>query len=408
VVLRVFIIPSWCPTKDDPISGIFFVEQAEEMARMRPDWIIAFCGFDLSSSRFPWRLSRFPKFFKDCLINPRIKLHQTKSGIQRYDVWSPYLPRFGKIRKWQGNTDSLEKQIRPALVDFIKRFGKPDLIHARSVYPGGIAATKLGKEFGIPVGITEHLGPFPGKQLSLPNGSPIPLISQAYTDAKSHSADGTKLASQLISMRLASEVEVIPNFLPETYGSEIFDNHLSDSLFTFLSIGGPSYAKGTDILLMAFSLLNRNARLKIAGNSPEAAEFKKMAIELGIDNKIQWMGRVSRPDILKLLKQSSCFVLPSRGENFGVVYIEALAHGKPLIATRCGGPEDIVNSLNGLLVPMDDPVALASAMEDIYINIANYKHQDLRDDFLDRFSSKVIVNKIENWYLRLVNSNPAQ
>ena len=55
-------------------------------------------------------------------------------------------------------------------------------------------------------------------------------------------------------------------------------------------------------------------------------------------------------EIVKVYEECDCFVLPSAGETFGVVYVEAMAAGLPVIATRCGGPEDFVNEDNGILI----------------------------------------------------------
>ena len=396
--MRVFILPSWCPTQDQPLSGTFFVEQAEAIARLRPNWEIAFCSFDLSSSRVPWKINRIPRFLKDCFLKPRLNLTLTNSGLKKYEVWSAYFPRLGRVHKWEANTAVLAEQVRPALAHFIKNFGKPDLIHARAVYPGGAAAVKLGQEFEIPVGITEHIGPFPGKQLSTEDGSPFSFISHAYRDAAKHSADGTKLAKRLEELGLSSEVDIIPNFLKDDFGSKQTRPDKRNDLFTFLSIGGPSYAKGTDILLKAFSTLKIPSQLMIVGESSEALIFHKLADELGVKSRVFWLGAVAREELPIHLEACDAFVLPSRGENFGVVFIEALAYGKPLIATRCGGPEDIIHEGNGLLVQVNDTENLSKAMDFMLENASNYDPDELRKDFLLRFSASAVVDQIDAWY----------
>ena len=66
------------------------------------------------------------------------------------------------------------------------------------------------------------------------------------------------------------------------------------------------------------------------------------------------------------MRHSNAFVLASRTETFGVVYIEALSQGLPVIATRCGGPESIVTSDNGLLVPIENIPELTKALLTLY------------------------------------------
>lgn len=64
---------------------------------------------------------------------------------------------------------------------------------------------------------------------------------------------------------------------------------------------------------------------------------------------VMFHGILSPMEIVKVYEECDCFVLPSAGETFGVVYVEAMAAGLPVIATRCGGPEDFVNEDNGIL-----------------------------------------------------------
>lgn len=339
------------------------------------------------------------------MSTPPLRMSTTRQGLIKYDVWSPYFPRWGTIRKWEGNVAALVNQVRPALRDFIERFGKPDVIHARAVYPGGAAAVELGREFNIPVGITEHLGPFPGKQLSHPNGRPLPFIYNAYTGAAKHAADGKKLASRLVELDLTERANVIPNYLDDNFGS--IRTNFTDTRpgFTFLSIGGPSYAKGTDLLLRAFSKLEGDVSLVIAGAGAEISQFRDMANEMRITEKVSWVGGISREDISPLIHSCDAFVLPSRGENFGVVYIEALAHGKPLIATRCGGPEDIVTIDNGLLVDMNDVAGLASAMTHMRLHAKEYDPLKLRADFLARFSAGAVIPLLEAWFNSIISQS---
>ena len=396
--LHVFILPSWCPTPDAPLSGTFFVEQAHALAQARPSWAVAFCHFDLARSRIPWRFWQWPRLLRDWLATPKLSWAVAKSGLHEYRVWSPYLPRFGSQNKWTNTAAALARQVRAALKHEIDRAGKPDLIHARAVYPGGVAAVILGREFDIPVALTEHLGPFPPPQLCLPDGSVMPFLSAAYAGAAGHSSDGSVLGAQIVRLGLARTVETLPNFLPDEFGSAAFDARQGGKSFAFLSVGWPSRAKGTDVLLQAFAQIPHNATLSVVGNSPELPFFQAMAVELGVGDRVRWLGAVSRSDMPALFGACDAFVLPSQWECFGVVFIEALASGKPLIATRCGGPEDIVHAGNGLLVPVGGVQELASAMAQMVERAGAYNPLVLRADFLARFSASAVIDKTEHWY----------
>lgn len=98
------------------------------------------------------------------------------------------------------------------------------------------------------------------------------------------------------------------------------------------------------------------------------------------------------------MNKCDAFVLASRYETFGVVYIEALASGKPVIGTFNGGAEDIINENVGILTEIDNVDKLSDAMEYIEKNYKKYNKESLRKYCNDKFSSNVIINKIINVY----------
>ena len=405
--MRIFILPSWCPTADMPLAGTFFLEQAHVIAQQRPDWTVAICQFDLSRSRAPWRPWHLIRFLRDWTLTPSMLLRVASSGLHEYYIWKPYLPRFGFMSKWTATADALSHQAKAALEDFISKNGKPDLIHAHAVYPGGAAAVALGKEFGIPVGLTEHLGPFPPPSLCTSCGIVMPIISETYAATAMHSAVSRSLARKILDLGLASTVDVLPNFFSDDFGVGSIDLQSRMDGFHFLCVGGPSLEKGTDLLLKAFALLHTCATLDIVGSGPALPFFKEMAMELGIADQVRWRGSLQRKEMSDAYSACDAFVLASRSESFGVVFIEALAHGKPLIATRCGGPEDIVNVDNGLLVTIDNVTELAGAMEKMIADgKKQYSSARLRADFLQRFSASAAMKNIDEWYLRLQKVPP--
>ena len=98
------------------------------------------------------------------------------------------------------------------------------------------------------------------------------------------------------------------------------------------------------------------------------------------------------------MMNSDCFVLSSNFETFGVVLIEALACGLPLIATKCGGPEDIINKQNGILMDVENQLQLEDAMITMYKNAHNYDKEKLRNYAKEKFGEKTFIENVIKYY----------
>ena len=133
-----------------------------------------------------------------------------------------------------------------------------------------------------------------------------------------------------------------------------------------LAIGRHVSQKGFDVLLQAMKALAARGQshdLVLAGHGTEHEALKSLAGELGLEQSVFFPGRVDHAMAMRLFAGCSVFVLPSRHEPFGIVNLEAMVVGKPIVATRVGGvPEIVVDERNGLLVPPENPEALADAL----------------------------------------------
>jgi glycosyltransferase involved in cell wall biosynthesis len=117
-----------------------------------------------------------------------------------------------------------------------------------------------------------------------------------------------------------------------------------------------------------------------------------------LTNKVTFHGLLKRDDIAKLYEISDSMAMVSRTETFGVVYIEAMAAGLPVIATRCGGPEDFVNNDNGLLVNVDDVQDLKKAIVSIYNNRNEYNSEVIKNFVFNNFSGDALAEKLIKEY----------
>ncbi|HEZ0673961.1 TPA: glycosyltransferase, partial [Neisseria meningitidis] len=155
--------------------------------------------------------------------------------------------------------------------------------------------------------------------------------------------------------------------------------------------------KGHDVLLTAFARALAQCpqlRLNIGGSGQEEQRLKQQAADLGITHAVTFLGALQPEAVLDLMRNSDAFVLASRTETFGVVYIEALSQGLPVIATRCGGAESIVSDGNGYLVPVDDDDALADALIKMYEHHSDFEPARLRENCLNEFGENAVIGRL--------------
>jgi glycosyltransferase involved in cell wall biosynthesis len=133
--------------------------------------------------------------------------------------------------------------------------------------------------------------------------------------------------------------------------------------FTVFSICRFYPRKRLDVLLQAAALLRERIpelEIRIAGNGPEWKRLEQICSELGLERTVRWLGNVSMNELAAEYGRADIFSLPSVQEGFGIVFLEAMAAGKPIVAARAAAIPEVVR--NGLLVEPGNAEALADAI----------------------------------------------
>lgn len=400
--MNVFFIPSWYPSEDTPLAGIFTKEQATEVAKNYPG-----CNLGLSlwgqksESNLLWAKQPLKSLLK--LINFMDQEKYENQQKENYtEFYTPALIWTTKLLS--GNLNKIVLANEENMKRFEAKAGKISLIHAHVAFPAGLIAMKLSAKYELPYIITEHMSPFPfpslmkkGKML---NNLANPLEkAQAVISVSPHAANDIR-----------QKTGVKPLCIPNLINEELFKpspKMAKPATFTFFTLGRMVPQKGIPDLLNAIAILeNKDFLFRIGGEGEYKKEYQELATKLNISHRISWLGELTRTEAAKEFQNCHAFVLPSIHESMGVVYAEAIACGKPVIATRCGGPEFIVNEDNGLLADVNDPEQLAKTMDYMIDNYSRYQTDVIRNYFLEHFSSAVITKKIVSVYEAVIANKP--
>jgi glycosyltransferase involved in cell wall biosynthesis len=275
----------------------------------------------------------------------------------------------------------------------------PDIIHSHLVYPAGFLGTILQRRMKIPGVITEH------SRISnyFRSWFHRKCVSFSLMKASGLVAVSESLKTEIVNMS-ERPVTVIYNFV-DVAGFNMVSHH--ESIINIGFLGGlGNNNKGLDLLINAISRLDKDSyRLHIGGKGKLMEKYMRFAEESGIDQSCIFYGEIPREQIAEFYSKLDLFVLPSRYETFGIVLIEAMACGIPVIATRCGGPEEIVSKNTGLLIAKESIPQLAEALKFMTENLGSFDKETIRNYAADKFGQKMFIEKTSRLYNEIITKN---
>ncbi len=381
--MNLLVVPSWYDTPDNPVRGIFFKEQAQALAEYFKKNGIEATVTIIALQQYNIRERRLYRGMKKISVSK-------ENGINTVRARMFHIPKLEEINFRRGAA-FLKKLIQKTEKQLGLKFS---LVHIHSVQFSGIWYALSGLK--IPYVVTEHSSAFFRNRIGKAEKRYLPRV---FDGAKSVIAVGNGLA-QKIQVYSQKKVNVIFNIVKEVPRS-LFENIEQDKAFTFFTLGYDIKVKGFDVLLNAFAkfLKTQEARLVIGGLAQDGqAILKEQAESLGIQNSVQLLGRVPHDDVYKYMAKSSCFVLPSRFETFGIVLAESMYVGRPVIASRTGGPDSFVNDKVGILVEPANEDQLLAALLKMKENYSAYDQKEIQNYALASFTANVICDKIYNIY----------
>jgi len=375
--MRILIVAGGYPTEKYYLNGIFEFDQAQALAKQGHE--VIFAAIDLRSVR-RWRHWFFESIEKN---NVSIEVVNIPLG----PVAPIVLHFFGLL--------GLKYIYRKCL----KKFGKPDVIHAHFTDYAYIALQSL-KKTKIPIVMTEHSSGI----------NCINIDQKLWRTAEKvyHNVNTVIAVSNELKAKIMQEFSIKALYIPNVVDLKIFSydsNPNKDSKFRIISVGNLIPRKRMKALISGFASFVKfvpDSELFIYGSGPEKDNLQAQISSLRLSDRIVLKGSCKRDIIANALKTASCFVLVSEVETFGVVLVEAMACGLPVIATKSGGPESFIHSGNGILIPVDDEQSLLDALKKMYLTINDYNRGEISSEVKQLFSAESIVNQLESVYERVI------
>jgi len=286
-----------------------------------------------------------------------------------------------------------------------------DLLHVHYAIPHAIAAF-LAKS------ILQENKP---KIITTLHGTDITLVGTdksfcGITQFSIEKSDGITAVSgflkktTLLEFSLNKEIEIIPNFVDtERFIPQVDKTRrrhfAKDEEKILMHISNFRPVKRVEDVIKIFSLINKNipSRLLLIGDGPELSKALSLAKDYKIEERIVSLG--GQDYVESLLPMADLFLLPSEQESFGLVALEAMSCGVPVMATNVGGlPEVILDNVNGFLSPLGDVEFMAERGIELLSdeNRLNNFRENCRKRAVERFDSKLIVPLYEKYYEKVI------
>lgn len=379
--LHVLVLPSYYPTRQRPYNGTFFREWA--------------CALRCAGVRVGVAYVETRGIRELSISGIRETHFQTTSALEgglpttRVAGWNP-------LSQWTPGGLVWARFTQRVIREYIERHGRPDIIAAQSATWAGEAARVAGERRGLPYVITEVNTGFGTGRV---RGWEAAVSRRVFARAEAVIAISENLRRRLEGFGGPRRIEIIPCTVDESFWG-LPPAPRTASPFTFYAQAHLSPRKGFDLLIRAFARRFRGdagVRLVIGGGGEIRGQLEALTDAAGVRPQVTFLGAIPREDVRDAMWSANCFVLPSHAENFGVVLIEALSTGLPVISTRCGGPEDIITDGVGILLEPGDEEGLADALTAMRSQPAP-DPQPIRDYAVGRYGYGAVGPRLRDFY----------
>lgn len=367
--MKVVFLARWYPHKYDPMFGLF-VQRHAEAAALHDEVTVVYVHPD-EQAKDKYDIER-----------------TTENGVDTIRI---YYKKRGKLR-------SAWRYYRACLKG-LQLTGKPDLIHVHVLTRMGLVAFRQKRLHGTPYIITEHWSRY------LPGNDFSGWLRKKLTRKVVRNAKAVTTVSEILAQAMQNHGLNHPNYqiLPNVVDVNLFKpipHHNEVPKIVHVSCF-EDQSKNISGLLEALKVMKDKGdsfQAVLIGEGMDLEAMKQKAVQLELTDRVRFTGLLQGQTLVDELATGDFFVLPSNYETGGIVLLEAMACGLPVIATHVGALPEIVDESNGILVPAKDTAALVEAMDQCCHTYYNYKVDDLRNKIEERYSKEKVGELIHQLY----------
>jgi len=327
-----------------------------------------------------------------------------KGLLKKKQIERIRLKKTSPIFKAVNKRDSIEWRNKMIKVfdSYCKSYGKPDIVHAHSGRGAGEVALKLNEDFGIPFVVSEHNPKYISGDFTDDEIKRLNAVYRGASKILPVSKSMIPVIESIMSENRRDEIEVMPNALAKEF---LVDSNIATKVSKgIVIVARLNENKSVDTALYALNKLiemGYDGNLYIVGEGKKENDLKVLSAKLKIKDRVKILGFQEKKVISDLLPSMDALIICSKYEPFGLPVIEALSKGVPVVSTRCGGPEQISELLDGIyLVDFQDHENMAHKVIEAINDypIMSKKREDLEKKALSVYGPNAIGNKWSNLY----------
>lgn len=370
-------VTSWYPSKESPINGIFIKKHALAISTFRN--VKAIYALPGSSN--------------------------TVQQVSETDTYSITTATYTDSGNKKLNQVRYLLALRRAYMQTANQYGKPELIHLHVVFPAGLFVYLLLVFINVPLLITEHWSGYTSEdgRYDKLQGFVKSIMQKLFNRAKGISAVSTYLRHAIAAKTPANAGKLIitSNILNVPVSVQLAPYSAQNIKAIFVG-NLNDHEKNVSKLIDAVEIVVKQYtqfEVTFVGGGDELPRYKHIAEQKGLLNThIRFTGYIENGEVAQLYKQHHFYLLTSNFETFSISAAEAIMHGLPVVSTRCGGPEDFIDTTNGIWIEEKSVEGIRTAIEQMIATYSTYNRAEMGRSIREKFSNEQVTQQLKNLY----------